>query len=94
MVAANSKIELKTLAWKFKITLSFAIHHLYPGESRTKVDTIPREQTLIQKNEVWFAKTNEFQGRQTIRSDDDLIVCLLRKHLTICDKSLSTSEVG
>jgi hypothetical protein len=52
------------------------------SESRTEIDTIPRKQALIQKNEVCFVRANEFQGRQTIRSEDDLIACLLCKHLT------------
>ena len=55
---------------------------MHNGESRPKVDIIPRKQALIQKNEIWFAKAHEFQGRQTIRSEDDLITRLLRKQLT------------
>jgi hypothetical protein len=46
-------------------------------ESRIKFDAIPREQALIQKHEVWFERAHEFQGRQTIRSDNDLVASLL-----------------
>ncbi len=51
-------------------------------EARQEVSSIPREQALIQKHEVWFERAHEFQGRQTIRSDDDLVASLLCKHLT------------
>ena len=39
------------------------------------------EQTLIEEYEVRFTPPHEFQSRFTIRSDDDLIACLLREHL-------------
>ena len=54
-------------------------HH---RESRPKFDAIDMEQALIQKNEVGFAIVKEFQGRQAIRNEYNLIVCLLSKWLT------------
>jgi hypothetical protein len=51
-------------------------------EARPEVSSIPNEQTLIQQHEVWFERAQEFQGRRTIRSDDDLVASLLRQHLT------------
>jgi hypothetical protein len=41
-----------------------------------------REQARIQKHEIRFARAQEFQGRQTIRSNDDAAGCLLCKRLT------------
>ncbi len=48
---------------------------------------MPREQTIIQKNEVWFAHVKEFQSRQPIRSDDNVIASLLCKRLTKAESS-------
>lgn len=54
-------------------------HHL---EARQKVKAMLREQARIHKHEVRFARAQEFQGRQTIRSDDDLVASLLCQYLT------------
>ena len=51
-------------------------------EARQEVHAMPREQALIQQYEVWFANAKELQGRQPIRSDDDLVASLLCKRLT------------
>jgi len=51
-------------------------HH---SESRAEFDAIAMEQANIQKNEVRCAIMKEFQGRQAIRNEYNLIVCLLCK---------------
>jgi hypothetical protein len=56
-------------------------------EARQKVNAMPCEQALIQKNEVWFVQAKEFGGRQPIRSDDNLGIGLLFKQLTKVDNS-------
>ncbi len=53
-------------------------HH---AESLKLVNTIAGEQASIQKQQVWFAMAHEFQGRQTIRSADDLMCRLLHHPL-------------
>jgi hypothetical protein len=55
------------------------MHHL---EAREEVNAMPAEQARIHKHEVRFTRAQEFQGRQTIRSDDDLVASLLRESLT------------
>ncbi len=59
--------------------ISKVFHRL---QARQKINTIPPEQVLIQKHEVRFAGAQEFQGRHTIRSDDDLVASLLCQFLT------------
>jgi hypothetical protein len=54
-------------------------HHLH---AQQEVNAMPREQARIHKHEVWFARAQEFHGRQTIRSDDDLVASLLCQYLT------------
>ena len=51
-------------------------------QARQEVHAMPHEQMLIQQYEVWFANAKELQGRQPIRSDDDLVASLLCKRLT------------
>src|SRR5512135_2628033 len=60
-------------------------HHEEPG---SKIDPIAREQTFVHEHEVWCARAKEFQGSQTIRRDDHLVVCLVCQHPTKpCGKS-------
>jgi hypothetical protein len=56
-------------------------------EALQVVHPIPCEQVLIQKNEVGFVHAKEFQGRQPIRSNDNLVIGLLFKQLTKVDNS-------
>jgi len=51
-------------------------------QARQQVHAMPREQVLIQQDEVWFAHAKEFQDRHPIRSNDDLVASLLCKRLT------------
>ncbi len=48
---------------------------------------MPREQAFIQQYEVWFVHVKEFQSRQPIRSDDNVIASLLCKRLTQAEGS-------
>jgi len=56
-------------------------------EALQEVHPMPREQALIQKNEVWFARAKELQGRQPIRSEDDAAGSLPCKRLTQAESS-------
>jgi hypothetical protein len=50
------------------------LHHL---QARQEVNAMLREQARIHQHEIRFAKTQEFQGRHAIRSDDDLVTTQL-----------------
>jgi hypothetical protein len=55
------------------------MHHL---EARQEVNAMPCEQAGIHKHKIRIARAQEFQGRHTIRSDDDLLASLMCQYPT------------